>query len=131
MTTGLTTDDDLDCDKNLCKTAMIDRELMDRQIDIAAFQVTRLLETGYIREQAYTFHWSVRPAGSSRQHGVGFAIKNSLSSVIHGPVAVSERIFWLHLTMKKGFLTIVSVYAATLCLPLKTKMLSTANSVVS
>lgn len=117
MTTGLTTDDAYDHDKKLRKTAVINRELLDRQIDIAALQETRLLETGSIREQDYTFHWSGRPAGSPRQHGVGFAIKNSLSNAIHGPVAVSERLCWLRLTLEKGFLTIVSVYAPTLCLP--------------
>lgn len=121
MTTGLTTDTAFEHDFNLRKSAVIDRELSDRQVDISALQETRLLETGSIREKSYTFFWSGRPAGSPRQHGVGFAIKNSLVNIIHGPVAVSERICWLRLALRKSSLMIICVYAPTLYLPSEDK----------
>ena len=39
------------------KTAVIDRELLRLNIDIAALQETRLAGSGSLREQNYTFFW--------------------------------------------------------------------------
>ncbi len=42
---------------NLCKTAMIDKELGRLNIDVAAVQETRLPEDGSLHEHDYTFFW--------------------------------------------------------------------------
>lgn len=115
MTTGLTMDYEPDeTDYKLRKSAVIDRELSARCVDIAALQETRLLETGSIREQSYTIYWSGKPSGNPHQHGVGFAVKNTLINNIEGPFAISERLCWLSLALKKCNLSVVCAYAPTL-----------------
>ena len=61
---------------------MINNELLRLSIDIAALQETRLTETGSLREKDYTFYWCGKAADETREHGVGFTVKNSLLSMI-------------------------------------------------
>ena len=63
---------------------MINNELCRSQVDIIAFQETRLLESGIIRERDYSFFWQGK-ADETREHGVGFAIKNNLLGSVIPP----------------------------------------------
>ena len=60
------------------KTAVISSELSKLNIDITALQETRIPKSGSIREKDYTFVWQVKGVDDAREHGVGFAIRNSL-----------------------------------------------------
>lgn len=96
------------------KTAIIDKELSRLKVDIACLQETRLADSGTLREDSYTFFWQGKPLEEPRQHGVGFAVKNTLISSIETPTAGTERILSLRLSTSLGPATIVSVYAPTL-----------------
>ena len=67
------------------KTAVIDKELTRLNIDIAALQETRLAEDGKIQEANYTFYWQGKSSDQPRQHGVGFAVRNSLVGCTEPP----------------------------------------------
>lgn len=69
---------DLDQVDDSRKTAIINRELLRLDIDIAALQETRLPSNGSIREQEYTFFWQGKEPDKPRLHGVGFVVRNSL-----------------------------------------------------
>lgn len=112
MCPGLTNDLQLIDDAR--KTAVIDKELARLNIDIACLQETRLADSGSIREANYTFYWQGLPQDSPRQHGVGFAVKNSLTSSIEAPTGGSERILSLRLSTTEGYVNILSIYAPTL-----------------
>ena len=76
MTPGLS--DDLQEISDARKTAVINNELLRLNVDIATLQETRLADSGTLRESDYTFIWQGKASQETRQHGVGFAIKNSL-----------------------------------------------------
>ena len=63
------------------RTALLARELSLYDIDIAGLSETRLVDVGQLAEagSGYTFFWKGKPADEGRKHGVGFAIKSSLS----------------------------------------------------
>ena len=103
------------------KTAIIDRELKRLNIDIAALQETRLSSDGSIREEDYTIFWQGREPQERRQHGVGFAVRNSLLSSIEPPSRGTERILSLRLQTASGPVNILSCYAPTLCSSVETK----------
>nr|XP_054752426.1 craniofacial development protein 2-like [Lytechinus pictus] len=107
------------------KTAIIDRELKRLNIDIAALQETRLPSEGSIREEDYTIFWQGREPQERpqerRQHGVGFAVRNSLLSSIEPPNRGTERILSLCLSTASGLVNILSCYAPTLCSSAETK----------
>jgi exonuclease III len=96
------------------KTAVIDRELTRLNIDVACLQETRLSDSGSIKEANFTFFWQGRPLSEPRQHGVGFAVKNSLLPFIEPPSTGTERILLLRLSTSSGVANIVSAYAPTL-----------------
>ena len=96
------------------KTAVIDAELNRLNIDIAGLQETRLAEEGSLRENNYTFFWKGRGQAEKRQHGVGFAVKNSLLGMIEIPAGGNERLLSLRLATSCGFATIITAYAPTL-----------------
>ena len=60
------------------KTAIIDRELLRLNVDIAALQETRLPGAGSLKERNYTFFWQGQEPHEHRLYGVGFAVRNSL-----------------------------------------------------
>ena len=97
------------------KTAIIDSELDRLNIDIATLQETRLAENGSLKEQRYTFFWQGKSIEEKREHGVGFAVKNSLLTVTEPPVNGSARILNIRLSTRAGRANIMSVYAPTLC----------------
>ena len=112
MCPGLTAD--LQQINDARKTAVIDRELSRLNVDIACLQETRLADSGTIREAGYTFFWQGRSLDEPRQHGVGFAVKNSLIPFIEPPSAGTERILVLRLSTFTGPANIISAYAPTL-----------------
>jgi len=113
MCPGLT--DDLQQIDDARKTAVIDRELARLNVDIACLQETRLADSGSIREANYTFFWQGLSRDDPRRHGVGFAVKNSLSAAIEPPTGGTERILTLRLSTSTGFVNLLSIYAPTLC----------------
>ena len=83
-----------------CRTALLARELSLYDIDIAGLSETRLADVGQLTETGsdYTFFWKGKPADEAREHGVGFAIKSSLSKNLQElPFGTSERIISLRL----------------------------------
>ena len=95
MTPGLSSDPNEIDDAR--KTAVINSELFRLNVDIAALQETRLAELGTLRERDYTFVWKGKGADEVREHGVGFAIKNSLMQMAEPGEDGTERIYTLRL----------------------------------
>ena len=83
MLTGIS--DDLHSIDDPRKTAVINNELLRLNVDIVALQETRLAEAASLREKDYTFFWQGKPKDEKREHGVGFAVKNSLLNMIEAP----------------------------------------------
>ena len=113
MRTGLS--NDLQQINDSRKTAIIDSELDRLNIDIATLQETRLAENGSIKEQRYTFFWQGKSSEEKREHGVGFAVKNSLLTVTEPPLNGPERNPPIQLSTQTGRANIMSVYTPTLC----------------
>ena len=70
--------DDLQEMSDSRKTAIINNELKRLDVDIATLQETRLADSGTLKEKDYTFFWKGNSSEQRREHGVGFAVKNSL-----------------------------------------------------
>ena len=113
MNTGMN-DDVSNTFKNIRKTAVINSELHRLNVDIAALQETRLAGQGSIKESQYTFFWCGKPVEERREHGVGFAVKNSLLKAVELGENGSERLLTLRLRTASGNATLVSAYAPTL-----------------
>ena len=96
------------------KTAVINNELKRLHVDIAALQETRLADSGTLKEKDYTFFWQGKSSEEHRQHGVGFAVKNSLLNKVEPGSNGSERILTLRLNATEGPVTLISAYAPTL-----------------
>ncbi|KAI8519266.1 hypothetical protein Bbelb_025230 [Branchiostoma belcheri] len=103
------------------KTAVIDRELFRLNIDIAALQETRLPDSGSLKEESYTFFWQGKAREETREHGVGFAIRNTMLHMIEPPSGGTERIIALRLSTHEGPVNLLSVYAPTLQATSETK----------
>ena len=97
------------------KMVIINDELKRLKIDIAALQETRLATNGCISESDCTFFWQGKAPEETGIHGVGFAVKNSLLSSIGPPSEGSARLLPLRITGTSGPVTIMSVYATTVC----------------
>ena len=96
------------------KTAVINKELARLNIDVACLQETRLADSGSLRKSDYTFFWHGLNQDEPRQHGVGFAVKNSLIATTETPTEGSSRILALRMRTSAGFVNIISAYAPTL-----------------
>lgn len=96
------------------KTAVINDELKRLNIDIATLQETRLANAGTLKEKDYTFYWQGKSSDEPREYGVGFAVRNSLLSMVESGSNGSERLLTLRLNTSEGPVTLVSVYAPTL-----------------
>ncbi|MEL6806088.1 MAG: endonuclease/exonuclease/phosphatase family protein, partial [Bacteroidota bacterium] len=107
-------DTDIENTRDVRKTAVINNELVRLKVDIAALQETRLAGHGSIREKDFTFFWHGKSVDERREHGVGFAVKNTLLRSVEVGSDGNERIATLRLHTKKGTATLVSVYAHTL-----------------
>ncbi|XP_047486851.1 uncharacterized protein LOC125037704 [Penaeus chinensis] len=106
---------------DLRKTAVINNELSRLDVDIVALQETRLAEAASLREKDYTFYWHGKPKDERREHGVGFAVKNSLLKMIEPPTNGSERILTMRLNTTTCPVTLISFYAPTLMASSDTK----------
>ena len=103
------------------KTAVINNELMRLNVDIAILQETRLADSGALKEKDYTFYWQGKGSGEHREYGVGFAVRNSLLSMIEPDSNGSERLLTLRHNTTAGPVTLVSVYAPTMSATSDTK----------
>ena len=83
-------------------------------MDIATLQETRLADSGILREKDYTFYWQVKGSDEPREHGVGFAVKNTLPKMVEPNSNGSARLLTLCLNTTEGNVTLISVYAPTL-----------------
>lgn len=115
MTTGIDSDF---TNPEIRKSAVIADELERLNIDICALSETRLSDQGTIREHGYSFYWIGYPADMRRIHGVGFAVRNNISSFcVEAPVGFSERLMKLCLQCAGHTCHIISAYAPTLVSP--------------
>ncbi|XP_047120608.1 craniofacial development protein 2-like [Schistocerca piceifrons] len=103
------------------KAATIDRELLHLRVDVAALQETRLSGEGSLHEDNYTFFWKGREIGERCEHGVGFAVRNSLLSCCKPPKSIFERLTTLRLKTTSGPVTLISAYAPTMKAPPEVK----------
>ncbi|CAB3239300.1 unnamed protein product [Arctia plantaginis] len=108
------TDGNFNSDRHLGKTAVIDAELVQLRIAIAALQETQIADEGYLRKSNYTFSWKGRDSSEARQHGVGFAMRNDFLNSVEGFRGVSIRIMVCRFNTDSGFITLMSAYARTL-----------------
>ena len=69
-----------DAERTQRQTALVARELDRYNIDIAAFQETRLEGQGSLQEKNYTLFWIWKEPGPRREAGVGFTIANKLTT---------------------------------------------------
>ena len=112
MTTGLSAS--LQDIKDSRKTTVIDDELKRLNVDIATLQETRLADSGTMKEKDYTFFWQGKRSNEPREHGVVFAVRNSLLRMVEPGSGGSERLLTLRLNSATGPVTLFSVYAPTL-----------------
>ena len=68
--------------KDSRKTAVINDELKRLNVDIATLRETRLADSGTLKEKDYTFFWQGKRSNEPREHGVGFAVRNSLLRMV-------------------------------------------------
>ena len=105
---------DLQDISNARKTAVINNELNRLNVDIATLQETQVANEGTLKERDYTFFWQGKSSNEPREHRVGFAVKNSLLSMVEPGSSSSEQLLNLCLNTTKGPVTLVSVYAPML-----------------
>ena len=117
----------------MCKKLQaINNELCRLQVDIIALQETRFPESGIIRERDYSFFWQGKAADETREHGVGFAIKNNLSVSIIPPSERTEKLVKLQLQTSAGLISLINAYAPTLTSPeLKDKFYDDLSAAIS
>ena len=100
-------------------TAVVSRELDRYNIDIAALSETRVLGESRIDEvgTGYTFFLKGKAPGERHLHGVGFAVRTNLLSILNGkyPNGINERLMTVDLHLDGCILTLISAYAPTLC----------------
>ena len=111
MTTGL---DDLKNISDARKTAVINDEHLRLKIDISTLQETRLADSGSLKEKDYTFYWQGKSAEHRREHGVGFAVRNTLLKTVEPGDKGCERLLTLRVYTSDGPISIISAYAPTL-----------------
>ena len=93
MTTGL---DDMQNIIDARKTAVINLELLRlKKINIAAFQESHLADSAGLKEKDYTFSWQGKGADHRREHGVGFAVRNTSLKVVEPGEKGCERLLAL------------------------------------
>ena len=77
--------------KDSRKTAVINDELKRLNVDITSLQESRLADSGTPKEKDYTFFWKGKHSNEPREHGVGFAVRNSLLIMVEPGSGGSER----------------------------------------
>ena len=112
MQTGLT--EDLKAVNDARKTAIIDREVLRLNVNIATLQETGLPNSGSLEEKKLHLLLAGKSSVEAREHGVGFALKNTLLCMIQVPSNGTARILTLLLSTAEGTVHLVCVYAPTL-----------------
>ena len=107
------------------KTAAINNELLRLQVDKAALQETRLAESGSLKESDYTFSWQGKKEDEQRQHGVGFAVRNTLFDKLQLGHQATERLMSLAINTAESPINLLCVYAPTLAASVEVKDEST------
>ena len=87
-------------------------------VNIATLQETPLANAGRLN---YTFFWQGKSSDEPREHRVGFAVKNSLLSMVEPGSSGSKWLLNLCLNTTKGPVTLVSVYVPMLSTTLDAK----------
>ena len=72
------------------KTAVINNKLRRLNVNIATLQETWLANAGTLKESDYTFFRQGKSSDEPREHGIGFAVKNSLLSMVEPGSSSSE-----------------------------------------
>ena len=111
MTTGL---EDLQNINDVRKNIIINDELLRLGVDIASLQETRPLDSGSLKEKDYTFFWQGKSAKKRREHGVGFAVRNTLLKMVEPGGKGWERLLTLRFHTSDGPATLISAYAPAL-----------------
>ena len=65
---------------------------MRLNVDIATLQETRLAVPGALKGKDYAFYWQGKGSGEHKEYVVGFAVRNSLLSMIEPDSNGSERV---------------------------------------
>ena len=112
---------DLQDISNTRKTAVINDKLKRLNVNIANLQETWLADAGILKERDYKFFWQGKSSDEPREHGVGFAVKKSLLSMVEPGSSGSERLLNLHLNTTIGPVTLISVYTPMLSATLDAK----------
>ena len=90
-------------------------------VDIAALSETRFAEETQLEEVGggYTYFCIGKPSDCPRTSGVGFAIRNKLTSQLESlPKGINDRLMTLRLKLSDdSFATVVSCYAPTMTNP--------------
>ena len=107
--------------KDSRKTAVINDELRRLNVDIATLHETRLADSGTPKEKDDTFFWQGKRSDEPREHGVGFAVRNSLLRMVEPGSGGSQRLLSLRLNSTTGPVTLISVYTPTLSTTTDTK----------
>ena len=115
MMTGFSTD--LQTISDVCKTAIINSELLCLQIDIATLQETLLAGSGCLRESGYTFFRQGKKKEDVQEHGIGLAVRNMLLDKVQCGSSSTEYLLSLQLNTTNGPVNLLSVYAPTLMAP--------------
>ena len=82
--------DDLSQVDDSRKAAIINHELKQFNIDLAALQETRLPSKGSLREQDYKFFWQGKKPEEPRLHGVGFAVRSAFLPSVETHLVLSH-----------------------------------------
>ena len=82
--------------KDSRKTAVINNELRRLNVDIAILQETGLADSGTLKEKDHTFFWQGKGSDKPREHGVGFAVRNSLLRMVEPGSGSSQHLLTLH-----------------------------------
>lgn len=93
--------------------ATIDKELLSRNVHMAALLESRLSYTGKFKEKSYTFFWFDKPNERPRMYETGFVAWNDLINCIDTPTAINTRISFLKLNTKQDNTVVISAYAPT------------------
>lgn len=89
------------------KTAILNHDLKRLNVDIATHQETRLHEAGTLKQKDYTFYWQEKSSDGLREHGVGYAVKNTFMKKVEPGSNGSALFFTLRLITTEGNLTLV------------------------
>ena len=102
--------EDLQAVTDACKTAVTDLELHRLNIDIAALQETRPLDSGSLKEEHYSIFWWGKGAKETWEHGIGFAVW--ISFLFGGP---SSKWKWENSTVTAVIICRPYYYYMSLC----------------